>query len=162
MDFEHSPRARAYMDRLTDFMEAYVYPDEHVFHDQIAAAANKWAMPPLMVELKDKAKAAGLWNLFLSDPAYGPGLSNLEYAPLAEIFGRVIWAPEIFNCNPPDAGNMELLLHYADDAQKARWLKPLLDRPNPLGLCDDRAGGGLVRRDQYRDPDPARRRRLRH
>ena len=126
MDFEHSPKVRDYIDRLTTFMDTYVYPNEHVFYEQVNEPGRRWAMPPIMAELKEKAKAAGLWNLFLSDPAHGPGLSNLEYAPLAETFGRVIWAPEIFNCNPPDAGNMELLLHYADEAQKERWLKPLL------------------------------------
>jgi acyl-CoA dehydrogenase len=126
MDFEHSPKAEAYIERLTHFMAEHVYPAEHLFHEQVAAASNKWAMPPVMAALKDRAKAAGLWNLSLSDPDLGAGLTNLEYAPLAEIFGRVIWAPEIFNCNPPDAGNMELLLHYGDEAQKARWLAPLL------------------------------------
>lgn len=125
MDFEHSAKTRDYMQRLTAFMNEYVYPNERVYHAQVAEPGARWKMPPIMAELKAKAKAAGLWNLSQPNTEYGQGLNNVEYAPLAEIMGRVIWAVEVFNCNPPDAGNMELLYHYANEEQKNRWLKPL-------------------------------------
>ena len=126
MQFEHSPRTLDYMERLTAFMEQHVYPNEHVFHEQLQRPGARWQSPPLLEELKRKARAQGLWNLWCSDPAYGAGLSNAEYAPLAEIMGRVFWAPEAFNCSAPDTGNMEVFIKYATDAQKEQWLKPLL------------------------------------
>jgi len=125
MHFEHSAKVQNYIDRLTAFMDKYVYPNEDSYHEQVAQPGQRWKMPPLMRELKAKAKAEGLWNLSMPNTEYGQGLSNLEYAPLAEIIGRVIWSAEVFNCNPPDAGNMELLYHYANEEQKERWLKPL-------------------------------------
>jgi acyl-CoA dehydrogenase len=107
-------------------MDAEIYPVEHAYQEYFKTAANPWASPPLMVELKAKAKKAGLWNLFLPAHHHEDGLTNLDYAPLAEIMGRVLWAPEVFNCNAPDTGNMEVFIKYATEAQKARWLEPLL------------------------------------
>src|SRR5690606_17481256 len=112
--------------RLQQFMDEEIYPVEHAYQEYLKTAANPWASPPLMVELKAKAKKAGLWNLFLPARHHPDGLSNLDYAPLAEIMGRVLWAPEVFNCNAPDTGNMEVFIKYGTEAQKARWLEPLL------------------------------------
>jgi acyl-CoA dehydrogenase len=125
MDFEHSAKTRDYMARLNEFMAQHVYPNEKLYHEQVSAPGQRWKLPPLMRELKAKAKAAGLWNLSMPNTEYGQGLNNVEYAPLAEIMGRVIWAVEVFNCSPPDAGNMELLYHYGNEQQKEQWLKPL-------------------------------------
>jgi len=125
MNFEYSAKAVDYIERLTTFMDKHVYPNETLYHEQVAQPGQRWKMPPIMRELKEKAKTEGLWNLSMPNTEYGQGLSNLEYAPLAEIIGRVIWSPEIFNCDPPGAGNMELLYHYANEEQKERWLKPL-------------------------------------
>jgi len=126
MDFEHSPLAQEYMTRLSDFMDRHIYPVEHDYYEYLDNAANRWQTVPLMEELKAEAKAAGLWNLFIPKD-HGGELSNLDYAPLAEIMGRVLWAPEVFNCNAPDTGNMEVFMKYGTEAQKARWLQPLLD-----------------------------------
>ncbi len=127
MDFEYSARTRMYMEQLTDFMDKYVYPNEQTFHDQLEAGPTRWQVPPIMEELKEKARERGLWNLFLPDSEYGAGLSNLEYAPLCEIMGRSPIAPEVFNCSAPDTGNMEVLVRYGTEAQKRRWLVPLLE-----------------------------------
>jgi len=126
MEFEHSPLAREYMARLSDFMDEHVYPVEHDYYDHVDNAPNRWATVPLMEDLKEKARAQGLWNLFMPRD-HGGELSNLDYAPLAEIMGRVLWAPEIFNCNAPDTGNMEVFMKYGTEAQKAQWLNPLLN-----------------------------------
>jgi len=127
MDFEFSPRAKDYAQRLSAFMDAHVYPIEQEMHHAVATAQNRWQTPQLMEELKRKARAEGLWNLFLPDTHHGVGLSNLEYAPLAEIMGRIPWSAEIFNCSAPDTGNMEVLHKYGTDEQKAQWLPRLLD-----------------------------------
>jgi acyl-CoA dehydrogenase len=127
VNFEFSSVIDALCADLKRFMQKHVYPVEQLYHQQLRSAANPWTTPPIMEELKAKAKAAGLWNLFLHEREKGIGLSNLEYAPLAEIMGRVVWAPEIFNCNAPDTGNMEVLIKYGTEEQKARWLKPLLN-----------------------------------
>ena len=124
MDFEPSEKRADLQRRLQAFMDEHVYPAEHACERQRAAAANRFATLPLVEELKSKARAAGLWNLFL--PEHHGGLSNLDYAPLAEIMGRVLWSPEVFNCSAPDTGNMEVLLKYGTPAQQERWLKPLL------------------------------------
>ncbi|MFO0452985.1 MAG: acyl-CoA dehydrogenase family protein, partial [Pseudomonadota bacterium] len=127
MDFDHSPRARDYAARLQAFMDAHVLPNEAEFERQVAGAAHgEFALPPLLAELQAKARAERLWNLFLPDPEHGAGLTNVDYAPLCEIMGRVYWAPEVFNCNAPDTGNMELLHDYGSEQQKSRWLAPLL------------------------------------
>ncbi|MGB0848598.1 MAG: acyl-CoA dehydrogenase family protein [Thiolinea sp.] len=126
MDFEYSNKVKDLLARLTAFMDEHVYPNEQAMHE--LQSDNRWSTPPLMEELKAKARAEGLWNLFLpvEHGDYSPGLTNLEYAPLAEQMGRVTWAPEVFNCAAPDTGNMEVLAKYGDAAQQEQWLKPLL------------------------------------
>ena len=111
-------------EQLLAFMDEHIYPNEENYHAQLNAMENRFSTVPLMEELKEKAREAGLWNLFV--PKDHGGLSNVEYSPLAEIMGRVLWSPEVFNCNAPDTGNMEVFMKYATDEQKDRWLKPLL------------------------------------
>lgn len=127
MDFEYSDKVTLLLEQVRTFMNDHVYPNEHIFHEQVNA--QPWVTPPIMEELKAKAKAQGLWNFFLpkSYGEYSAGLTNLEYAPLAEEMGKVIWAPEVFNCAAPDTGNMEVLAKYGNDAQKKQWLEPLLE-----------------------------------
>jgi len=124
--FPISPRARVLYDRVKEFMRERVMPREKLFDEQVAAGPTPWTPPSVLDELKAEARSTGLWNLFLPDAEHGAGLTNLEYAPMAEEMGRVTWAPEVFNCNAPDTGNMEVLHRYGTDAQKARWLAPLL------------------------------------
>jgi len=129
MDFSHSQKVRELEERLTRFMDDEVYPAEPVFAAEVEAnrrAGNAWVPTRVMEGLKAKARAAGLWNLFLPESRYGAGLTNLEYAPLCEIMGRSWIAPEAFNCNAPDTGNMEVLVRYGTDEQKKQWLEPLL------------------------------------
>jgi len=127
MDFTYSDKTQALIERVQDFMDKHIYPNEHAFYAEHAALPDRWDTPPMMDELKAKAREAGLWNLFLPESDLGAGLSNLEYAPLCEIMGRVMFAPEVFNCSAPDTGNMEVLERYGSDAQKEEWLRPLLD-----------------------------------
>ena len=127
MDFKHTDKVLDLKEQLNAFMDEHVYPNEEAYTDHFKNTDNKWVSPPLMQELKNKAKDAGLWNLFLPESERGAGLSNLEYAPLAEIMGRVFWASEVFNCNAPDTGNMEVLDRYGSEEQKEQWLKPLLN-----------------------------------
>jgi acyl-CoA dehydrogenase len=128
MDFSCSPSAQSYIRRLSAFMQEHVLPAEPEYCAQLQNLPDwrSWTQPPVMERLKTKARAAGLWNLFLPDREYGAGLSNVEYAPLAEITGRSLIAPEVFNCNAPDTGNMEVLVKYGSQAQRLRWLMPLL------------------------------------
>jgi len=130
MDFAYSPRVQALRERLMAFMDEHVYPNEERYEAEVdanRAAGNAWVPTRVIEELKPKARAAGLWNLFLPNSPRAPeGLTNLEYAPLCEIMGRVPWAPEVFNCSAPDTGNMETLERYATEALKDRWLEPLL------------------------------------
>ncbi|MBK1615685.1 acyl-CoA dehydrogenase [Rubrivivax gelatinosus] len=129
MDFAFSPRTQALREQLAAFMAEHVYPAEAAYAAEIqanTAAGRRWTPLQTIERLKPLAQAAGLWNLFLPESEYGAGLSNSEYAPLAEIMGRVPWASEVFNCSAPDTGNMEVLVRYGTPAQKARWLEPLL------------------------------------
>ena len=126
MDFEHSATVKALQQRLQAFMDEYIYPNEQRYQGEVAAG-DRWQPPAIIEELKRKARAAGLWNLFLPESSRGGGLSNLEYAPLCEIMGRVEWSSEVFNCSAPDTGNMETLERYGTEAQKRQWLEPLLD-----------------------------------
>ena len=123
---EHSPKVAGLARRLTAFMDEHVYPNEDR-HVREVAEGDRWQPGALLDELKAKARDQGLWNLFLPDGEGGPGLSNLEYAPLCEIMGRVLWAPEAFNCSAPDTGNMEVLLRYGTPEQRREWLEPLLE-----------------------------------
>lgn len=127
MIFEQPQHVAALAARLEAFMAEHVYPNERVFVEQVANSSDRWQSPPIMEELKDRAKAAGLWNLFLPKGEHGGTLTNLEYAPLCEIMGRSPIAPEVFNCNAPDTGNMEVLVRYGTDDQKKQWLEPLLE-----------------------------------
>jgi acyl-CoA dehydrogenase len=128
--YEHSKKSQALAARLQVFMDEHIYPNEEAYAHQLKDAENRFAPLPLMDELKLKAKEAGLWNLFVPEEhaeycEHG-GLSFFDYAPLAELMGRVIWCPEVFNCNAPDTGNMEVFMNYATEAQQREWLDPLL------------------------------------
>ncbi len=124
MNFDFSPKVKDLQHRLQAFMDEHIYPNEQRFHDEVER--NRWQPTRVIEELKPKARAAGLWNLFLPDSEDGAGLTNFEYAPLCEIMGRSMLAPEVFNCSAPDTGNMEVLARYGSPEQKQRWLKPLL------------------------------------
>ncbi|MFO1395112.1 MAG: acyl-CoA dehydrogenase family protein [Steroidobacteraceae bacterium] len=129
MDFAHSPKVQELQKRVTAFMEEYVYPAEVVFHAEVEEnrrKGNAWVPTRVVEDLKKKARAAGLWNLWLPESEYGAGLKNVEYAPLCEIMGRSHIGPETFNCSAPDTGNMEVLVRYGNEAQKKQWLEPLL------------------------------------
>ena len=125
MDFEHSEKVKDLQKRLSEFMNQYIYPNEKRYNAEIQDV-DRWQPTAIVEELKAKAKAAGLWNLFLPESEYGAGLTNIEYAPLCEIMGRSPMAPEVFNCSAPDTGNMEVLVRYGSEEQKEKWLKPLL------------------------------------
>jgi len=127
MDFEYSPKVKQLQKALTAFMNEHIYPNEKAWYDH-CHGPNRWQPVPIIEELKPKARAAGLWNLFLPRSPRAPeGLSNLDYAPLCEIMGRVSWSPEVFNCSAPDTGNMETIERYGSEAQKDEWLEPLLE-----------------------------------
>ena len=128
MNFEYSNKVGLLIERLEAFMQDHVYPVEADYRQHWKTTDNRWTTPQIMLDLRARAKAEGLWNLFYpAKHGKDNALTNLEYAPLAEIMGRVIWAPEVFNCNAPDTGNMETLILYATEAQKERWLNPLLE-----------------------------------
>src|SRR5580765_8217071 len=125
MNFDYSEKVQALEKRLAAFLDEYIYPNERTYFEQIREG-DRWQPTGIVEELKPKAKAAGLWNLFLPDSEYGAGLTNLEYAPLCELMGRSDMASEVFNCSAPDTGNMEVLARYGTPEQKKRWLEPLL------------------------------------
>jgi acyl-CoA dehydrogenase len=125
MEFEYSEKVNKLRERVEAFMAEHVYPNEEDLFAQVSEG-DRWQPVPLLEVLKAKARAAGLWNLFLPESEYGAGLTNLEYAPLCEIMGRSPWAPEVFNCSAPDTGNMEVLVRYGTVEQRERWLAPLL------------------------------------
>jgi acyl-CoA dehydrogenase len=125
MNFEYSAKVKELEKRLCAFMDEYIYPNEARYYKEVEQ--DRWSPTRVIEELKPKARAAGLWNLFLPESEYGAGLTNLEYAPLCEIMGRSIMAPEVFNCSAPDTGNMEVLARYGTAEQKEQWLKPLLE-----------------------------------
>ncbi|MEH7417565.1 acyl-CoA dehydrogenase [Neobacillus drentensis] len=127
MNFSYSEKVQELQKKLTDFMDAYIYPSETLYHEQIDKKDPFSKIPAIMEELKEKAKQHGLWNLFLPESEFGAGLTNLEYAPLCEIMGRSAIAPEVFNCAAPDTGNMEVLVRYGTETHKEQWLQPLLD-----------------------------------
>jgi acyl-CoA dehydrogenase len=124
VNFEFSDKVKGLQHRLQAFLDEHIYPNEQRFYDEIEQ--NRWSPTRIIEELKPKARAAGLWNLFLPDSEHGAGLTNLEYAPACEMMGRSVMAPEVFNCSAPDTGNMEVLARYGTLEQKERWLKPLL------------------------------------
>ncbi|TVP91243.1 MAG: acyl-CoA dehydrogenase [Pseudomonadaceae bacterium] len=125
MDFGYSPKVKELRERVDAFMQEHVFPNEHVFEQQVAEG-DRWQPTAIVEELKEKAKAAGLWNLFLPESELGAGLTNVEYAPLAELMGRSHIGSEVFNCSAPDTGNMEVLVRYGTEEHKEKWLKPLL------------------------------------
>ena len=127
MDFEYSTKVKDLLARVSGFMEKHVYPNEKLFNQQLDEGPTRWEIPPIMEELKSKAKSDGLWNMFLPDSDRGFGLSNLEYAPLCEVMGRSPIGAEVFNCSAPDTGNMEVLERYGNDEHKRDWLEPLLN-----------------------------------
>ncbi|MBK9313032.1 MAG: acyl-CoA dehydrogenase family protein [Acidobacteria bacterium] len=126
MNFEYTDKVKYLQKKLSAFMDEYIYPNEDTYYEQMNSG-DRWKVLPLLEELKPKAKAEGLWNLFLPESDQGAGLTNLEYAPLCEIMGRVPWSAEVFNCSAPDTGNMEVLVRYGSVEQKESWLKPLLE-----------------------------------
>jgi|TARA_B100001059_G_scaffold236767_1_gene290081 acyl-CoA dehydrogenase len=127
VDFNYSEKSLDLQKKLNKFFEEHIYPIEQAYDQEIEDSGNSLHIPDILDELKNKAKEEGLWNLFLPDSEYGAGLTNVEYAPLAEITGKVWWAPEVFNCSAPDTGNMEVLYDFGTDEQKEEWLTPLLD-----------------------------------
>ena len=126
MDFEFSDKVKELQKRLTDFMNENVYKNEKVFEGQLNEN-GRWTIPPILEEMKSKAKKEGLWNLFLPESDYVAGLKNIEYAPLCEFMGRYTIVAEVFNCSAPDTGNMEVLVRYGTKEQQNQWLTPLLN-----------------------------------
>ena len=127
MDFEYNDKTKYALDKLGKFVNEHIQPNEETYYRQHEESADRWQIPPIIDELKQKAREAGLWNMFLPDSERGGGFSNLEYAPLCEVMGRVGFASEVFNCSAPDTGNMEVIERYGNDEQKKRWLEPLLE-----------------------------------
>ncbi len=135
MDFEHSQRTQQLLERLVAFQQREIGPREEPYMRELLSREDPWVVLPAIEELKAIAKQEGLWNLFLPDEQYGAGLSNVEYAPLAERMGRSLITAEVCNCNAPDTGNMEVLWHFGSDEQKQRWLEPLLDGRIRSAFC---------------------------
>ena len=126
MNFDYTAKVDELRQRVSAFVEAHVYPAEAEYAAALDSGDTRWAIPPIMEDLKELAKQQQLWNLFLPESEYGAGLTNLEYAPLAEIMGRSLIASEVFNCSAPDTGNMEVLVRYGSEPQRNQWLEPLL------------------------------------
>jgi acyl-CoA dehydrogenase len=135
MDFAYSEKVNELRRRVQAFMDEHVYPNEATYQEQLDTAADRWQPVPIVEDLKPKARAAGLWNLFLPHSKHGAGLTNLEYAPLAEIMGRVQWSSEVFNCSAPDTGNMETIERYGTEAHQKEWLEPLLEGKIRSAFC---------------------------
>ncbi len=160
MDFTMSDKQKEWLGRVQSFMTKHVRPAVPVYRQQDEQGA-RWKVIPVLEDLKKKAKAEGLWNMFMppssheDDEFRGAGLSNLEYAPLAEEMGHISWASEVFNCSAPDTGNMEVLMRYGSQGAQAQVAQAADGGRDPLRLPDDRTGGGLVGRHQYRDADRA-------
>ncbi len=127
MNFEHSDKVKKLLELLGAFMNEHIYPNQETYQRELAAMGDEWTPVPIVEDLKPKAFDAGLWNLFLPESKLGAGLTNLEYAPLCEVMGRVGWSSEVFNCSAPDTGNMETLERYGTEEQKRQWLEPLLN-----------------------------------
>ncbi|MGK2914481.1 MAG: acyl-CoA dehydrogenase family protein [Porticoccaceae bacterium] len=134
MDFQYSDKVRELQLRVQKFMDRVIAPNQVVYNEQLEAG-GRWCTPPVLDEMKAKAKAEGLWNLFLPESRHGAGLTNLEYAPLCEIMGKIKFAPEVFNCSAPDTGNMETIERYGSEEHKAKWLEPLLDGTIRSAFC---------------------------
>lgn len=134
MDFDFSDKVRDLQLQVQDFMDRVIYPQEEVYYQQLEEG-GRWCTPPVLEEMKDAAKKAGLWNLFLPESERGAGLTNLEYAPLCEIMGKSKFASEVFNCSAPDTGNMETIERYGTDEHKKKWLEPLLDGSIRSAFC---------------------------
>ena len=159
MDFALDSHTLELQESLLEFMDSHVRSAEPVFAQQLAALEDRWAWDsvPILAELRTEARRRGLWNLFLPGE-HGAGLTNLQYAPLAEITGHSMQiAPAALNCAPPDTGNMELLAMFGTPEQKQRWLEASAERRDPLRVRDDRARRRLIRCHQHRDADRARR-----
>ena len=135
MDFAYTDKVNALREKLQAFMDEHIYPNEATYDAQLNGAADRWQPVPIVQELKVKARKAGLWTLFLPESHYGAGLTNLEYAPLCEIMGRVLWSSEVFNCSAPDTGNMETIERYGTEEHKKEWLVPLLDGEIRSAFC---------------------------
>ena len=162
MDFAYTPKVEELRLRVRTFMDDHIVPRQRQWRREVHAGLYPVSF---MDDLKALARSEGLWNLFLPhlrDDEPGTRLTNLEYAPLAEIMGRVLWASEVFNCNAPDTGNMELLHMFATPAQREQWLDPLLERRDTFRFRDDRAGRVIVRCDEHHHRDSTRGRRVRH
>ena len=167
MNFEYTERTKQLMAQLTSFMDRHIWPNVKTYDEQCSNLAE-WPVPPIVEELKVKARAEGLWNLFMP-PWHGaehvdetfkfesPGLPNLEYAPLAEVMGRVVWAPEVFNCSAPDTGNMEVIQRYGTREQKDRWLAPLMNGEIRSAYSMTEPQVRLLGCDQHRNRDSSRR-----
>ena len=159
MDFQPSQRCSEFKERLTAFMDEHIYPAEAVYERQLRESGDPHHQPAIMEELKTRAREAGLWNMFLPDASLGAGLSNSDYAPLAEILGRSSIASEACNCSAPDTGNMEVLYQFATPEQKDRWLTPLLDGEIRSAFAMTEPDVASLGRDQHRAAHRARRRR---
>ena len=128
MIFEHNDKTKELIAQVEAFMDKYIYPNEITYNEQMEAfGADRWQVPQILEDLKVKAREEGLWNMFLPDSERGGGLTNVEYAPICEIMGRVGWSSEVFNCSAPDTGNMELIERYGTEELKEKWLQPLLE-----------------------------------